>query len=388
LLAKWQSTQVLIKYQVGDLASSTVDALERQKVALPRMLLRVLHAMCLVSLPSTGRCAGYAPLPLCASCPVKVVGEGEHAGTTVIVKWDLAEGASNAVALRELCALGEQPVEQCEKLRQQISASAVIFLSTPSSDAASPASRAQLFDAIYATRFWGSEGDDRHGISSGKGSRPGRGVATLRRTLRDAARGDFGAPRPIRTVLEIGCGDGAWLGGDPIAPLLADLGVEIYRGVDVSAVALARRSPHRNSSSSSSDGDGGVDIELIARDAVSGPLNGIALRSTRVAVDGGWDLVVIRDVHGHLLPSEILALYRNIAATAKPRLVLAKTHTRRAATDESGVSGALANGRRVNLLRKPYCFEDPERLDRESERGAFMALWNAPPSPLPDDQCD
>ena len=358
--------------------------------APPRYLVHLLtFTLGLASLPSTGRCAGLKNAPFCASCPIKVVGEGPHAGTTVIVKWDLVEGASNAVALRELCALGKQPIEQCEKLRQQISTAAVIFLSTPSSDAASPASRAQLFDAIYATRFWGSEGDDdRHGISSGKGSRPGRGVATLRRILRDAARGDFGTPRPIRTVLEIGCGDGAWLGGDPIAPLLADLGVYIYRGVDVSAVALARRSPHSNNSSSSSYGDGDVDIELIARDAVSGPLDGIALRSPRVTVDGGWDLVVIRDVHGHLLPSEILALYRNIAATAKPRLVLAKTHTRRAAPDGSGVSGALANGRRVNLLRKPYCFEDPERLDRESERGAFMALWNVPPSPLPDDQCD
>ena len=339
-------------------------------------------AVALAALPSVGRCSGENLPPLCGEVPVNIAGEGPYVGSTVVVRWDITASATNAVALAELCALGEQLPEQCEEMRQQFEDVAPIHVRTGESDArASPVSRAQLFDAIYATDFWAGEGNNEHGISSGKGSRPGRGVAALRRVLRDAARGDFGASRPIRTVLEIGCGDASWLGGDPIAPLFLQAGVEVYRGVDVSAVALARRRPRSVGIDSSS----AVDVELVALDAVSAPLDGAALRSDRVARDGGWDLVIIRDVHGHLRPSEILELYRNIAVTAKPRFVLAKTFARRAGAFEPLVH--LANGRRVNLLLAPYCFGDPERLEREEEHGAFMGLWNGTPASLSGEAC-
>jgi len=91
-------------------------------------------------------------------------------------------------------------------------------------------SEARKFDRSYFDRWYR---DPRH--------RVGSGATTRRRVAMVVAVAEYFLERPIRSVLDVGCGEGQW------QPLLAALRPRLrYTGVDSSEYAIARFGRRRN----------------------------------------------------------------------------------------------------------------------------------------------
>lgn len=140
-----------------------------------------------------------------------------------------------------------------------------------------------------------------------------------------------------------------------------------YLGVDVSTLLIERL--QRDAGDARGGGEGVREF--------------IALDATLDAIPAGFDLVIVRDVLGHLPPADALALLRNIEVTARPRLLLAKTfieHTIDGATATGAqTSFGLAHGQRVNIFAPPLCARDALRLYADDLDGGYMGLWRIEP---------
>jgi len=131
----------------------------------------------------------------------------------------------------------------------------------------------KIYDSAYFEKWYRHP---RHAV----GSR-----AELKRKVAMAvALAEYYLGRPIRNVLDVGCGEGAWR-----APLLALRPSATYRGLDSSEYAVSRYGQSRN-------------IGL----ATFGQL-------AELRFDERFDLVVCSDVLHYLKPAEIRAGLRGIA---------------------------------------------------------------------------
>jgi SAM-dependent methyltransferase len=195
---------------------------------------------------------------------------------------------------------------------------------------------ADVFDRIYRTNAW-------RGRQSRSG--PGSDAAATSQVARDIVElvTDLG----VKTVLDVGCGDGYWM------PELPG-----YMGIDVSreAIATSRRlHPDR--------------IYIVC-----------AVGDVRVRDLAPFDLVISRDAMQHLPLDEGLKLLDGILATRSSWL-LASTFV-----DGANIDVVAGEAYRPNLAIRPFGLGDPERtiIDGYSydpgvtnlrDPGKVLGLW-------------
>ena len=197
--------------------------------------------------------------------------------------------------------------------------------------------RARLFDRIYETGFW--TGTDASASTSGVGSSAANATAAA------TALSEVIRTFRIKSVLDLGCGDQTWLQG-------VDWPLDLrYVGVDISSVLIERlrAKPSRRNNT-----------EYFQMDAVE-----------QVIESPAFDLILVRDVIGHLPLHNSVQLLRNVQSM-RPKFLLAKTFLR---TDANQRSYRLAHGELVNLFKPPFCLSDPLRLFHDDFFDAYLGLW-------------
>ena len=156
----------------------------------------------------------------------------------------------------------------------------------------------------------------------------------------------------VRTILDIPCGDMAWMRHVELPD-----GVT-YMGADVSPALIARNK-------AAFERPGGR-YHFAVADAVEGD----ALLQIRI--DGKPpDLIFCRHMAYHLPPADNIKVLARFEQTGAPLLMMT-TYLRADANLDPYV---LAQGHPVNLFRAPYCVRDAERLYRDNGRDIYMGLW-------------
>ena len=272
------------------------------------------------------------------------------------IKWDIddEDAVDNVRALTGLCDSEEFDIssEACLNIRESLVERADVLRVTALREAetcgdSSSCSdrRRQLFDHVYRNNLWTTDiAGKLFGSLSGVGSANASLFSdTLSRIVRDYE---------VHSILDVGCGDCTVVAS-------ADLtGVEEYIGVDISPIIVEHNDLARTADRL--QGRGVSSVRFAALDAVTDEL------------PLGPDLVIVRDVMGHMGPADNLAFLQKLAR-AEPKLVLMKTYLR----TENAYDGdfPLAFGHLLNLFLPPYCAPDPIELHRDDSFDAFVGLW-------------
>ena len=282
------------------------------------------------------------------------------------IKWDIDNplARTNEEVLREACAAIDRAWggADCEALRAQLDARGRVLRVSARheertcGDAGScRARRRELFEHVYEAGVWNSNNPDVP--PSGIGS--GRAAARLAETL-DAVVRRYG----VLSILDVGCGDASVVDAADLA------GVEEYLGVDISAPILERNTA-----------PGGVGARLRGRVP---SVRFAVLDAVSEELPEGADLVIVRDMMGHLGPRDNAQFLANLARAA-PKYLLMKTYLRGANPydEDDGADFPLAFGHCANLFAEPYCAADPLELYRDDGFDAFMGLWKVAPDGPP-----
>ena len=256
-----------------------------------------------------------------------LLARGKHALRGWVARGDDAAAASGAALVHSVIATFS------------VEGSAVLEART--TDVLNRAQRAALFDSVYENHAWACGADPRS-PKSGCGSRPSAAVGAIEAVV-EVVR-TFG----IRSILDLACGDHAWMRHVP----LEALGVT-YTGGDLSSVVIAsNRAEHPSRA-------------FVVVDAVAD------------ALPNAHELVLSRHMMYHVATPDVLAMLRNVAATRDARWLLATTSINDGVNADL-VDYRLIEGRPLNLMRAPFCLVAPKRLYRDEEtdgNGNFLALW-------------
>ena len=256
-----------------------------------------------------------------------LLARGEHALRGWVARGDDAAAASGAVVVDSVVSTFA------------VQGSAVLEART--TDVLNRAQRAALFDSVYENHAWAC-GADLHSPKSGCGSRPSAAAGAIEAVEEVVRTFD------VRSILDLACGDHAWMRHVP----LEALGVT-YTGGDLSSVVIAsNRAEHPSRA-------------FVVVDAVAD------------ALPSAHELVLSRHMMYHVATPDVLAMLRNVAATRDARWLLATTSINDGVNTDL-VDYRLIEGRPLNLMRAPFCLVAPKRLYRDEEtdgNGNFLALW-------------
>lgn len=206
------------------------------------------------------------------------------------------------------------------------------FAACPDAESESEA-RSQYFDAVYRTRFW--TGRRPEVPASGPGSTrqaAANAIRAIERTVRDLR---------IELLLDAPCGDKSWVGGASL-PSHTE-----YVGVDVTAASAAS-----------------IVLDLVDTQKVYEKLSPIVAHRTT--------LVLCRHLLFHLPHSEGIQVIQNLKGTGA-RWLLTSTYLR---AEDNERDFVFADGHKTNLLKSPYCLDDPLELYRDAHPDQYLALFD------------
>jgi len=201
--------------------------------------------------------------------------------------------------------------------------------------------RSSYFSTVYETGYWAAQFQMAGVPASGPGSSL-QAAANARRTLEDLVK-----ELRIDLVIDAPCGDMTWMAA---VDLTAD-----YVGVDVVADVVAKNAATYPSKTF-------VTLDVADPSSVE----------TLQHLVRGRTLILCRHLLFHLPHRDGRAVLKHLRASGA-RFLLTSTYVR---ADDFEPSYVLANGHRTNLLRRPYCARDPDRLYLDASADQYLGLWD------------
>ena len=202
--------------------------------------------------------------------------------------------------------------------------------------------RSSYFSTVYDLGYWAAQHKMPGVPASGPGSTldaAKNAITTIEQLIREFA---------IEVLIDAPCGDMTWMAS-------VDLRGVDYVGIDVVQSVIASNIEKHPS------------LNFMALD-VADPSSVDQLRSL---VRGRRTLILCRHLLFHLPVQDGRAVLRHLHGSGAAYL-LTSTYVK---ADDFDSSYILANGHRTNLLRRPYCARDPDRLYLDAHADQYLGLW-------------
>ena len=203
--------------------------------------------------------------------------------------------------------------------------------------------RSSYFSTVYDLGYWAAQHKMPGVPASGPGSTldaARNAITTIQQLIRE-----FG----IELLIDAPCGDMTWMASVDLR------GVE-YVGIDVvQSVIEKNRQEHPS-------------LTFMALDVA----DETSVDQLRSLVRGRRTLILCRHLLFHLPVPDGRAVLGHLFQSSASYL-LTSTYVR---ADDFDTSYVLANGHRTNLLKRPYCARDPERLYLDAHADQYLGLWD------------